>query len=137
MLMVISPAKNLDYESELPTGKHSQPDFLDDACELIDQLKELEPHQVSNLMGISDKLGQLKEHRSGAVIESWFALIAAGDKRGLTARLMADHYDPAYLKARSRYEVEVLDQLCLTGLAPEDRRQAAAQILARLEALPV
>ncbi|WP_420003172.1 tRNA 2-selenouridine(34) synthase MnmH [Arenibacterium sp. LLYu02] len=83
------------------------------------------------------KLGQLKEHRSGAVIEAWFALIAAGDKPALTARLMADHYDPAYLKARSRYEVEVLDQLRLPGLASEDRRQAAAQILARLEALTV
>ncbi|MGO1233347.1 MAG: peroxide stress protein YaaA, partial [Marinobacter sp.] len=39
------------------------PDFLDDACELIDQLKTLEPHQVSNLMNISDKLGQLNAER--------------------------------------------------------------------------
>ena len=63
MLMVVSPAKNLDYESPLPTDKYTQSAFLDDACELIDQLKELEPHQVSNLMGISDKLGQLNAER--------------------------------------------------------------------------
>ncbi|MGM0570371.1 peroxide stress protein YaaA [Marinobacter sp.] len=63
MLMVVSPAKNLDYESPLATKKHSQPAFLDDACELIDQLKTLEPHQVSNLMGISEKLGQLNADR--------------------------------------------------------------------------
>ncbi|ROT99248.1 peroxide stress protein YaaA [Marinobacter sp. R17] len=63
MLMVISPAKNLDYESPLATQKYTQPAFLDDACELIDQLKTLEPHQVSNLMGISDKLGQLNAER--------------------------------------------------------------------------
>ena len=63
MLMVVSPAKNLDYESPLPTDRHTQPVFLDDACELIDQLKTLEPHQVSNLMGISDKLGQLNAER--------------------------------------------------------------------------
>lgn len=63
MLMVISPAKTLDYESPLATSTYTQPAFLDDACELIDQLKVLEPHQVSNLMHISDKLGQLNADR--------------------------------------------------------------------------
>lgn len=63
MLMIISPAKTLDYDSPLATETYTQPDFLDDACELIDQLKELEPHQVSNLMSISDKLGQLNAER--------------------------------------------------------------------------
>ncbi|WP_309045580.1 peroxide stress protein YaaA [Marinobacter sediminicola] len=63
MLMVISPAKTLDYESPPATETYTQPDFLDDACELIDQLKELEPHQVSNLMSVSDKLGQLNAER--------------------------------------------------------------------------
>ncbi len=63
MLFVISPAKNLDYESPLATEQHSQPAFLDHACELVDQLKTLEPHQLSNLMSISDKLGQLNADR--------------------------------------------------------------------------
>ena len=63
MLMIISPAKTLDCESPLATETYTQPDYLDDACELIDQLKELEPHQVSNLMSISDKLGQLNAER--------------------------------------------------------------------------
>jgi len=63
MLMVISPAKTLDYESPLATRTFTQPGFLDDACELVDQLKELEPHQISNLMGISDKLAQLNAGR--------------------------------------------------------------------------
>ena len=65
MLMIISPAKTLDYESPLATETYTQPDYLDDACELIDQLKELEPHQVSNLMSVSDKLGQLNAERFG------------------------------------------------------------------------
>ena len=63
MLMVISPAKTLDYESPLATDTYTQPDFLDDACELVDQLKQLGPHQISNLMSISDKLGQLNAER--------------------------------------------------------------------------
>ncbi|MDC0664245.1 peroxide stress protein YaaA [Marinobacter sp. SS21] len=63
MLMVISPAKTLDYESPLATDTHTQPDFLDDACELVDQLKTLAPDQISQLMHISDKLGQLNAER--------------------------------------------------------------------------
>ncbi|WP_336368112.1 peroxide stress protein YaaA [Marinobacter sp. C2H3] len=63
MLMIISPAKTLDYESPLATQTYTQPDFVDDACELVDQLKTLEPHQISNLMSISDKLGQLNAER--------------------------------------------------------------------------
>ena len=63
MLIVVSPAKTLDYESPVPTRNATTPDFLEDSRELIDQLKLLEPHQVSNLMGISAKLGELNAQR--------------------------------------------------------------------------
>lgn len=56
MLIVISPAKNLDYETPLPTKKSSQPDFLDDSAELIKGLRKLAPQDIGKLMGISDKL---------------------------------------------------------------------------------
>lgn len=59
MLTVISPAKTLDYESPLNTAEYSQPDYLDDSAELIAELRKLSPPQVSELMGISDKLGAL------------------------------------------------------------------------------
>ena len=59
MLLVISPAKSLDFESRPTTRKFSQPMFLDDAQLLIDQLKDLSPGEISDLMGISTKLGEL------------------------------------------------------------------------------
>lgn len=64
MLMLISPAKKMDMGAgETVGGKplalHTQADFLDDAEELIEQLRELTPPQVSELMKISDKLGDL------------------------------------------------------------------------------
>lgn len=59
MLIVISPAKTLDYETPVKIRDHSQPDFLDDSAALIDELRALSPPQVSELMGISDKLGAL------------------------------------------------------------------------------
>ncbi|WP_086929323.1 peroxide stress protein YaaA [Agarilytica rhodophyticola] len=64
MLIVLSPAKNLDYESALPTRKHTKAALLADAQELIEQLKPLAPHELSALMGISDKLGQLNFDRN-------------------------------------------------------------------------
>ena len=59
MLLVISPAKSLDFESRPTTRKFSQPMFLDDARLLIDRLKDLSPGEISDLMGISTKLGEL------------------------------------------------------------------------------
>lgn len=59
MLMVISPAKKLDFDASPPTRLFTTGDFLDDAEALIEALRELSPPQVSELMKISDKLGDL------------------------------------------------------------------------------
>lgn len=63
MLIVISPAKTLDYETPVRIRDHSQPDFLDDAEKLIQELRHLAPQDISALMGISDKLGVLNYGR--------------------------------------------------------------------------
>ncbi|ROR99074.1 hypothetical protein EDC56_3314 [Sinobacterium caligoides] len=63
MIIVISPAKKLDYDSPAVTAAHTQPRMLDRAAELIEQLRPLAPHQVSELMHISDKLGTLNYDR--------------------------------------------------------------------------
>ena len=66
MLLVISPAKTLDYESPLPTKRHTQPAFIEHSKELIAGLRELSPAQLSELMGISDKLAGLNAARFGS-----------------------------------------------------------------------
>lgn len=63
MLIVLSPAKNLDFESPLPTRKKSKAALLNHSDELINQLKALSPNEISELMGISDKLGLLNYER--------------------------------------------------------------------------
>lgn len=88
MLMIISPAKTLDYESPLATETHTQPDFLDDACELVDQLKELEPHQICNLMDISDKLGQLNAER----FQNWHTPFTPDNARQAVLAFKGDVY---------------------------------------------
>ena len=63
MLLVISPAKNLDYETPVHTRQSSMPEFLQSSQLLIDELKHLAPQDISKLMGISDKLGVLNYDR--------------------------------------------------------------------------
>lgn len=67
MLVVISPAKNLDYDTPSITQQYTQPDFLDDASELIQRCRKLAPAQIGSLMKISDKLAGLNAAR----YDSW------------------------------------------------------------------
>lgn len=63
MLMVISPAKDLDFaplSRQLPL---TQPDFLPQAAELNAVCRELTPADLSQLMHISDKLAGLNAAR--------------------------------------------------------------------------
>ena len=63
MLMVLSPAKTLDYESPLTTEAHSLPDFIPRSAELITTLRELSPDKLGTLMKISDQLAHLNVDR--------------------------------------------------------------------------
>ena len=69
MLMVISPAKTLDFDSPLATTKNSQPRFLDQSQQLIN---ELQRYSVSGsidagiLVNVSDEnLKTLVTHLKG------------------------------------------------------------------------
>ena len=63
MLIVISPAKTLDFETPPATGTFTLPEFLDDAATLVDELRAFEPGKLGELMGISPKLAELNSNR--------------------------------------------------------------------------
>jgi cytoplasmic iron level regulating protein YaaA (DUF328/UPF0246 family) len=63
MLAIISPAKSLDFETPPVTRKHTTPDFLDESQVLIEELRRFCPADISKLMGISVKLGDLNYRR--------------------------------------------------------------------------
>ncbi|NKB61290.1 MAG: peroxide stress protein YaaA [Gammaproteobacteria bacterium] len=63
MLIVISPAKTLDYESPLSTQLISEPDYLSHSTELIDVLSGYSPLKLEKLMKISPKLAELNMER--------------------------------------------------------------------------
>ncbi|MDM8347339.1 peroxide stress protein YaaA [Pseudomonas sp. sp1636] len=66
MLMVISPAKTLDFHTPPVTQRYTQPEHLDHAQDLIAQLRDFTPLQIAELMHLSDKLAGLNAVRFGS-----------------------------------------------------------------------
>jgi len=63
MLIVISPAKTLDFDTPAVTQNHSQPEMLDQSESLIDILMTKSPADIEKLMKISPKLSELNVER--------------------------------------------------------------------------
>ncbi|MGB5755686.1 MAG: peroxide stress protein YaaA [Acidimicrobiales bacterium] len=63
MLIVLSPAKSLDYDSPLATEKMSEPAMLDHAAKLVEIMATKSPNQLAKLMGISPQLAELNFER--------------------------------------------------------------------------
>ena len=64
MKLVLSPAKSLNFESQLPTTKTTESCFLAEAQRLNKLLKKKSARSLSKLMNISDNLGQLNYQRN-------------------------------------------------------------------------
>jgi len=67
MLIVISPAKTLDYETVPKTKVFTTPDFLDYSQQLINRLRNFSSLDISELMNVSTKIADLNFDR----YESW------------------------------------------------------------------
>ena len=65
MLLVVSPAKKLDFESPLATTKTSQASLLAHSEILMERCLELSSDQIASLMKLSDKLAGLNAARFG------------------------------------------------------------------------
>lgn len=63
MLILISPAKTLDFENEAHTRYFSQPEYLEYSEKLIEKLKKMSPEELSDLMNLSANLAELNYER--------------------------------------------------------------------------
>jgi uncharacterized protein len=89
MILVISPAKALDYETPPTTTTFTQPDFLDHAAELIEVLREKSPAQIAELMSLSDPLSSLNVARYA----SWSRPFAADNAKQALLAFNGDVYE--------------------------------------------
>ena len=63
MLLVLSPAKKMDFETENMREGHSEPRMMEDIKILAKKAKTLKEHDLKAMMGISDKLAELNVAR--------------------------------------------------------------------------
>ena len=63
MLIVLSPAKSLDYETPVKVKKSTLPEFASESAKLIADLKTLSPQAIAKLMSLSDPLAVLNVGR--------------------------------------------------------------------------
>ncbi len=67
MLLVISPAKTLDYDTRPKTKTFTLPDYLDDSQILIDRARDWSALDIAELMQVSMKIAELNFDR----FEAW------------------------------------------------------------------
>jgi len=63
MLVIVSPAKKLDFENKAPVDTHGVPKFLAKSKKLITGLKKCSPAEISKLMKLSETLTDLNVKR--------------------------------------------------------------------------
>ena len=64
MLMILSPAKTLDFESSLPTSRRSNPACSKQAAEVIESLLKLSRKELAGRMKLKPELAETTRRRS-------------------------------------------------------------------------
>lgn len=88
MLIVISPAKTLDFDTPPITQTYSQPRFLTQSKQLIDTLRKLNVADIASLMKLSDKLAGLNVAR----YESWHTPFGLNNAKQAVLAFKGDVY---------------------------------------------
>lgn len=89
MLMLISPAKTLDYTTPSLAGlPQSVPDFIPQSEQLIQILRQKSPQEIATLMKLSDELAQLNVGR----YLSWQTSFTTENAKAAVLAFMGDVY---------------------------------------------
>lgn len=88
MITVISPAKKLDYETEVCTEEFTIPEGLDRSAQLINKLQKTSKKGISELMDLSENLAELNKER----YDKWTADFSEGERRQAILAFKGDVY---------------------------------------------
>lgn len=114
MIVLLSPAKSLDFESPLPGVRSTKPRFIAQSAELISQLRMLPVGEVGKLMSISENLAQLNHDR----FASWEREFTTKNSRPAIIAFTGDVYQGMDLDkwdsedfARAQKQIRILSGL--------------------------
>lgn len=102
MLIVLSPAKTLDYEAPVNVAKATEPDFIPRSAELVSVLREMPPASIASLMKISDPLAQLNVAR----FASWSETFSHDNARQALLAFDGDVYDGLDARSLDRKQLD-------------------------------
>src|SRR5690606_38159009 len=88
MLILLSPAKKLDYSPQQITSVHTVPDDLDRSEKLINALKRMSVKKIRELMSLSEDLAKLNAERYAA----WDADFSHGELKQAILAFKGDVY---------------------------------------------
>ncbi len=88
MLLVISPAKTLDYQSKVKIRTHTIPDYLDDAQLLINRARGFSVLDIAELMQVSINIAELNFER----FHSWSLPFTVQNARQAVLAFKGDVY---------------------------------------------
>ncbi len=125
MIIVISPAKSLDFETPAGHLPATRPDFIPQSKQLIEQLQKLSAQQIGGLMSISDKLAQLNHQR----YQQWRPRFTKANSKQALLAFTGDVYQGLDAPSLSAADIDFAQQhlRILSGLygllKPLDRMQ--------------
>lgn len=88
MLIVISPAKTLDYDTRPKTKTFTTPDFLDDSQQLINRARQYSALDIAELMDVSMPLAELNFER----FASWHTPFSVDNAKQAVLAFKGDVY---------------------------------------------
>ncbi|MDE5420665.1 peroxide stress protein YaaA [Ancylomarina sp. DW003] len=114
MLILISPAKSLDFETKSTTKNFSEASFLKDSQTLIKKLRKLSTDEIADFMGISPKLAQLNFER----FLSWQLPFNLDNAKQAVLAFKGDVYTglDAYSLSEKELQTAQMDLRILSGL---------------------
>jgi hypothetical protein len=89
MLIVLSPAKSLDYDTPAHVETATEPRFVPQSAELIAVLRQKSPQDIAALMDLSDKLALLNVERYA----SWTPQFTPANSKQAALAFDGDVYD--------------------------------------------
>lgn len=102
MLIVISPAKKLDYDNPPPVEKYTLPDLLEHSQELIGILRGYPVEQIAKLMKLSDRLAELNYQR----YQAWTPKITPDNGKPALFAFKGDVYAGMDAESLSREDID-------------------------------
>lgn len=106
MLILLSPAKTLDFVNPAPHFEFTQPEFLDKSAFLINALREKTPEEIAKLMKISATLAALNVERFAA----WKRPFSPQNAKAAIFAFMGDVYEGLDAASLSQKEILYLQE---------------------------